>query len=193
MRNAKVDKTYLYVANTTFANNSAGSLGSAINLYGTAAYKVDATVVSCTATGNVSTSETNKGAFCCETAGTTMNMYNTIAAGNITGDGVACDTNNKAGAMTMKSSFIGADYYGADGAVATVTPAFDYKTMLSAVSNGVVKLVGNASTNPAFSNGMTATELKALAAGNMTADILAKDQNGNARTDAAKIAGACVK
>mgnify|MGYP002517751153 CR=1 FL=1 len=63
--------------------------------------------------------------------------------------------------------------------MATVTPAFDYKTMLSAVSNGVVKLVGNASTNPAFSNGMTATELKALAAGNMTADILAKDQNGN--------------
>lgn len=193
MRNAKVDKTYLYVANTTFANNSAGSLGSAINLYGTAVYKVDATVVSCTATGNVSTNETNKGAFCCETAGTTMNMYNTIAAGNITGAGVACDTNNKAGAMTMKSSFIGADYYGADGAVATVTPAFDYKTMLSAVSNGVVKLVGNASTNPAFSNGMTATDLKALASGNMTADILAKDQNGNARTDAAKIAGACVK
>jgi hypothetical protein len=193
MRNAKVDKTYLYVANTTFANNYAGSLGSAINLYGTAAYKVDATVVSCTATGNVSTNETNKGTFCCETVGTTMNMYNTIAAGNITGTGVACDTNNKAGAMTMKSSFIGADYYGADGTVATVTPAFDYKTMLSAVSNGVVKLVGNASTNPAFSNGMTATELKALAAGNMTADILAKDQNGNARTDAAKIAGACVK
>ena len=122
-----------------------------------------------------------------------MNMYNTIAAGNITGTGVACDTNNKAGAMTMKSSFIGADYYGADGTVATVTPAFDYKTMLSAVSNGVVKLVGDASTNPAFSNGMTATELKALASGNMTADILAKDQKGNARNDANKIAGACVK
>jgi hypothetical protein len=193
MRNAKVDKTYLYVANTTFANNYAGSLGSAINLYGTAAYKVDATVVSCTATGNVSTNETNKGTFCCETVGTTMNMYNTIAAGNITGTGVACDTNNKAGAMTMKSSFIGADYYGADGTVATVTPVFDYKTMLSAVSNGVVKLAGDASTNPAFSNGMTATDLKALASGNMTADILAKDQKGNARNDANKIAGACVK
>ena len=40
---------------------------------------------------------------------------------------------------------------------------------------------------------MTATGLKALAAGSMTADILAKDQNGNARTDTDKIIGACVK
>jgi hypothetical protein len=40
---------------------------------------------------------------------------------------------------------------------------------------------------------MTATELKALAAGNMTADILAKDQKGNARTDSDKVIGACVK
>ena len=193
MRNGKVDQTNLYVANCTFANNQAGSLGSAINLYGTAAYKVNATVVSCTATGNISTSETNFGAFCCETVGTTMNLYNTVAAGNMTGEGVACDLNNKKGTMAVKSTFAGATYYGADGAEATVTPAFDYTTMLSAVNNGVVKLTGSASTNPAFSNGMTATELKALAAGNMTADILAKDQNGNARTDAAKIAGACVK
>ena len=193
MRNNKVDKTYLYVANTTFANNYAGSLGSAINLHSTAAYKVDATVVSCTATGNVSTNETNKGTFCCETVGATMNMYNTIAAGNMTGAGVEADTNNKAGVMNIKNSIIGADYYGADGSVAAVNPTFDYKTMLSAVNNGVVKLVGNASTNPAFSNGMTATDLKKLAAGNMTADILAKDQKGNARSDSDKVIGACVK
>lgn len=193
MRNAKVDQTNLYVANCTFANNQAGSLGSAINLYGTAAYKVNATVVSCTATGNISTNETNYGAFCCETVGTTMNVYNTISAGNMTGAGVACDFNNKKGTMALKSTFAGATYYGAEGTEVAVTPAFDYTTMLSAVNNGVVKLAGSASTNPAFSNGMTATDLKALASGNMTADILAKDQNGNARTDAAKIAGACVK
>ena len=193
MRNAKIDKTNLYVANCTFANNQAGSLGSAINLYGTAACTVDATVVSCTATGNISTSETNLGTFCCETKGTTMNIYNTIAAGNMTAAGLAADTNNKAGAMTIKNSLIGASYYGADAAVATVTPAFDYATMLSAYSDGVVKLVGDASSNPAFGNGMTATDLKALAHGTMTADVLAKDQKGNARTDSDKVIGACVK
>lgn len=193
MRNAKVANINLYVANCTFANNQAGSLGTAINLYGTASCKVNATVASCTATGNISTSETNLGAFCCETAGTTMNIYNTISAGNLTSAGVSANTNNKAGAMTIKNSLIGADYYGADGTVATVTPAFDYTTMLSAYSNGVVKLLGTAATNPAFGNGMTATDLKALASGNMTADILAKDQNGNARTDTDKIIGACVK
>lgn len=193
MRNAKVDKTYLYVANCTFANNWAGSLGSAINLYGTAAYTVDADVVSCTATGNVSTNETNLGAFCCETKGTTMNIYNTISSGNLTGAGSAADTNNKAGVMTIKNSIIGADYYGADAAVATVSPVFDYATMLSTFNGGVVKLVGNASSNPAFGNGMTATDLKALANGNMTADILAKDQLGNARNDSDKIIGAVVK
>ena len=193
MRNAKIDHIDLYVANCTFANNQAGSLGSAINLYGTAACKVNATVVSCTATGNISTSETNLGAFCCETVGTTMNICNTISSGNMTAAGLVADTNNKAGTMTIKNSLIGADYYGADAAVATVTPAFDYKTMLSAYADGVVKLVGTAATNPAFGNGMTATDLKKLAAGTMTADVLAKDQKGNARTDSDKVIGACVK
>ena len=193
MRNAKIDHIDLYVANCTFANNQAGSLGSAINLYGTKDYKVNATVVSCTATGNISTNETNKGAFCCETAGTTMNIYNTIAAGNLTAAGAAVDVNNKAGVMNIKNSLIGAAYYGAAGAVTTVNPAFDYKTMLSAYADGVVKLVGNASSNPAFGNGMTATDLKKLAAGTMTADVLGKDQKGNARTDADKVIGACVK
>ena len=193
MRNAKIDNTNLYVANCTFANNQAGSLGAAINLYGTAACKVNATVVSCTATGNISTSETNLGTFCCETKGTTMNIYNTLSSGNLTGAGAAADVNNKAGTMTIKNSLIGASYYGADAAVATVTPAFDYTTMLAAYSDGVVKLVGDASTNPAFGNGMTATDLKKLAAGTMTADVLAKDQKGNARTDSDKVIGACVK
>lgn len=193
MRNAKIGQTNLYVANCTFAGNQAGSLGTAINLYGTASYKVNATVVSCTATANTSTSESNMGAFCCETAGTTMNIYNTISAGNATAEGAACDVYKKAGAMNIYSSLIGSKYYDADAAEATVTPAFDFATMLAAPANRVVKLVGTASTNPAFGNGMTATALKALAEGSMTADILAKDQNGNARTDADKIVGACVK
>ena len=193
MRNAKIDQTNLYVANCTFANNQAGSLGAAINLNGTAAYKVNATVVSCTATGNISTSETNLGTFCCETVGTTMNIYNTISAGNITGAGAEADVFKKAGAMNIYSSLVGAKYYGADGVEATVTPAFDFATMLGKLEGGLVKLVGNASSNPAFTSGMTATDLKKLAAGSMTADILGKDQKGNARTDSDKVVGACVK
>ena len=189
MRNAKVPQTDLYVANCTFVKNQAGSLGTAINLNGTAAYKVNGTVVSCTATGNTSTSESNYGTFCCETAGTTMNVYNTISAGNKTAGGVACDTNNKAGVMNIKNSLIGAKYFGTEGTEATVTPVFDFETMLTAEG----RLTGNASSNPAFGNGMTATALKSLASGNMTADILSKDLNGNARTDSDKIIGAYVK
>jgi len=195
MRNAKVDQINLYVANCTFADNQSGHTGSAINLYGTAAFKVEATVVSCTAVGNTSTNTAaNKiGAFCCETAGTTMNIYNSIASGNLTNEGNACDVNNVAGVMAIKSSFIGSDYYGAEGTLETVSPAFDYKTMLGAFDGAVVKLTGTAATNPAFSYGMTAAELKKLSSGNMTSDILAKDQKGNARTDSDKIAGSYVK
>ena len=65
--------------------------------------------------------------------------------------------------------------------------------MLSALNDGVMKLVGAASSNPAFGNGMTATDLKKLANGNMSADVLAKDQKGNARSDSDKIMGAFVK
>ena len=122
-----------------------------------------------------------------------MNIYNTISAGNITGAGAEADVFKKAGTMNIYSSLVGAKYYGADGAEAAVTPAFDFATMLGKLEGGLVKLAGNASTNPAFGNGMTATDLKKLAAGSMTADILGKDQNGNARTDTDKIIGACVK
>lgn len=197
-RNNQAKDVYLLCANTTFVGNSCGSVGSAINLYGAAAKKTVADVVSCTITGNISKHETNFAALCCETAGTTMNVYNTICAGNKTASGAVCDAFNKAGTMTHKYSFVGADYYGADAAVATVTPAFDFATMLGQLAdNGgdtkTIKLVGNASSNPAFGNGMAVADLKALANGSVSADALAKDQTGAARTDADKIVGACVK
>ena len=62
--------------------------------------------------------------------------------------------------------------------------------MLAAYSNGVMKLVGAASANPAVGNGMPVADLKALANDNVSADVLGKDQNGTARTGA--VAGACV-
>ena len=62
--------------------------------------------------------------------------------------------------------------------------------MVGAYSNGVMKLVGAASANPAVGNGMPVTDLKALANDNVSADVLGKDQNGTARTGS--MAGACV-
>ena len=80
------------------------------------------------------------------------------------------------------------------GAVTAVTPAFDFATMLGSLgTDGTIKLVGDASTNPAFGNGMTATALKALANDYISADVLGKDQVGTTRNDTDKIVGACVK
>ena len=170
-------------------SKSAGSTGSAITLYGAATKKIIANIVSCTVTGNTSRSTTNKGAFTCETAGNTFNFYNTIAVGNNTSGGDACDVylKNTAAKASYKSSFIGSQYYGADGVASAST--FDYTTMLGEFSNGVCTLL-LPSDNPAFTGGMTADALKALATGSMTAEILGKDQSGNSRTGTA--AGAYV-
>lgn len=199
LRNNGTDhEAYLACVNSTITGNASGSLGSAVNLYGAAAKKSVADIISCTIIDNLSKHETNKGALCCETAGTTMNVYNTLVAGNHTAENVACDFFNKAGTMTHKYTLAGGEYYGADGAAATVTPAFDVNTMIGSLAdNGgktkTMKLSGNASSNPAFGNGMAVADLKALAKDHATAEILAKDQIGTDRTDTDKVIGACAK
>lgn len=189
IRNNTSGNIHLTCVNSTFVGNSAGSTGSAIVLYGNANNKVIGDIISCTASGNISRHETNKGAFTCETAGNTFNFYNTIAVGNNTSGGEACDVylKNAAAVASYKSSFIGSQYYGADGVASAST--LNYTTMLGAFSNGVCPLL-MPSDNPAFTGGMTADALMALAAGSMTAEILGKDQSGNSRTGTA--AGAYV-
>ena len=189
IRNNNSQDMYLYCVNSTFARNSAGSTGSAITLYGAATKKIIANIISCTVTGNTSRSATNKGAFTCETAGNTFNFYNTIAVGNNTSGGEACDVylKNTAANASYKSSFIGSEYYDADGVASAST--FDYTNMLGAFRDGVCPLL-MPSDNPAFTGGMTADALKALAAGSMSGEILGKDQSGNSRTGTA--AGAYV-
>lgn len=193
LRSNNAAGAYGYVANCTFSGNNVGGYGSGVDVYGAAGKPAILDLVSCTVAGNAGTA-----AVCCETADAVANVYNCIISGNTNVAGTAAaDLYVKTGAsncaINCKYTIVGADYYGADGAVATVTPTFDYATMLAALNDGVVKLVGNASSNPAFGNGMTATDLKKLANGNMTADVLAKDQKGNARTDSDKVIGACVK
>ena len=193
LRSNNAAGAYGYVANCTFSGNNVGGYGSGIDVYGAAGKPAVLDLVSCTVAGNI-----GNGAVCCETADAVANVYNCIIAGNTNAaKDKATDLYAKAGAancaVNCKYTIAGADYYGADGAVAAVTPAFDYTTMLSALNDGVMKLVGAASSNPAFGNGMTATDLKKLANGNMSADVLAKDQKGNARSDSDKIMGAFVK
>lgn len=181
--------------NSTFANNNVTGLGSAINQYGAAGKPTTVNLVSCTVTGNASTTA-GSGALSQETAGNTLYVYNSIVAGNKEKENTECNISEKSGVTpvrTIKYTLAGADYYGAAGSVAAVNPAFDYSTMLGTLgSDGTIRLVGNASTNPAFGNGMAVADLKALANAQVSADVLTKDQTGAARTDADKIIGACV-
>ncbi len=184
--------------NTTFAGNKAKSWGGAINLYGAAAKKTYVDLISCTVTGNHAKNASYPGGVTLETAGTTLNTYNCIIAGNtVEGQDGYTDVKIKDGItanVSHKATFAGSAYYNASGSEAAVSPAFDVDTMLGdlveAEGTRVCKLLGNENTNPAFGNGMTASELEALASGELSAAVLAADQTGAPRTG--KITGACV-
>ena len=66
--------------------------------------------------------------------------------------------------------------------------AFDYTTMLGALTEDGVCPLLLPESNPAFTSGMTAAELSALASTNVPATVLMKDQLGNERTG--KVIGA---
>jgi hypothetical protein len=144
-------------------------------------------VIGCTVVNNNSTGTS---AIYSETAGAHSNIYNSIVSGNTNGDAGA---KANAGTIAYYNSIIGSDFY-AENAVQTVTPVWDVTTMISVLGNDCTcKLVGDASSNPAFGNGMTVAALSALATDVLPASVLTVDQLGNARTDADKIIGACVK
>ncbi len=186
VRNNAAGAFNAYAVNTTFEGNEAKQ-GTAINVYGAAAKPVTMNVIGCTVVNNNSTSTS---AIYSETAGAHSNIYNSIVSGNTNGDaGAKAD----AGTIAYYNSIIGSDFY-AENAVQTVTPVWDVTTMISVLGNdGTCKLVGDASSNPAFGNGMTVAALSALATDVLPASVLTVDQLGNARTDADKIIGACVK
>ncbi len=196
-RNAVTNDVRVTCVNTTFSGNQ-GTAGGAFEMYtANENTKIVSTLISCTITNNTNTN----GAVCLENKGITLKTYNTIVSGNSTSD-VAIGT-TAAPSPTGTSAFhynslIGTKFYDAANTMQTVTPTFDPATMLSALAdNGgstqTCKLVGGSATNPAFGNGMTQTALKAMATTDISADILGVDQTGTARTDAAKIIGACVK
>ncbi len=192
--------------NCTFSGNTGGTEGGSAICIAEDTTPLNVDVISCTFTGNDSKRQENDkmGAIYVQSGKkTTLNIYNSIVSGNThkggTEDEKVADVILVSGATTVpvyKSSIIGDKYYNAAGAETTVTPAFAYATMLSAAAKVgdtyVCKLVGNASSNPAFGNGATLAELGALATETVTADVLKKDQTGAARTDADKVIGAYV-
>ncbi len=178
----------LNVVNCTFNNNTANNVGCAVNMY----KNITANLISNTIVGNVCNytgDAARAGAVCLEAAPLTVNAYNNIIAGNLRSfDGANEDIKVKAGTITNKYSFVGSVCYGADGVEKTVTPAFDYKTMVGTFKDGVMKLIGT--DNPALTNGMPLSKLKGLANSTVTENVLGKDQLGASRDGA--VAGACI-
>lgn len=200
-RNNQSGDVNVTCANSTFAANRSGSYGGAIALYGAAAKKVNVSLVSCTLTGNDDTHATALGGGVgLETAGLSLTTANSIISGN-TANAAVSDVFVKSGitaAVKHQNSIVGDKFYDASGAEQSTSPVFTASTMLAELAdNGgatkTCKLIGNASTNFAFGNGMTVAALKALASDDISADVLGSDQTGAVRSDTDRMIGACVK
>ncbi len=188
--------------NCTFSGNNGGTEGGSAICLAEDNTPLNVDIISCTITANadVRTSDDKKAAIFVQSGkNTVLNIYNSVVSGNTHKETEAADVfvvKDGTTVPVVKSSIVGDKYYDATGAEKAVTPVFDYKTMLSAAAKVgdtyVCKLVGNASTNPAFGNGSAVEELAALANGSVTADVLKKDQTGAARNNTDKVIGAVV-
>ncbi len=200
-RNNQTGDLNVTCVNSTFAANQSGSYGGAIAMYGAATKKVNVSLISCTLTANKDThASALGGGVGLETAGLSLTTANSIVSGNTAND-AASDVFVKAGITAVvehRNSIVGDKFYDASGTEQTTTPVFTASTMLAELAdNGgptkTCKLIGNASTNFAFGNGMTVAALKALASADIAADVLGADQTGATRSDTDRIIGACVK
>ncbi len=185
--------------NTTFAGNMA-NYGAAVGWSANGAgAKMVSNIIGCTIANNKNSNTSgNLGALFYEGNGNayddlTINIYNSVISGNVNGtDAGDIWSKNTASKAKYYSSILGDKYYNAAGTETTVTPAFDFASMLGSLeaigSTWGCKLV--AGSNPAVSNGSTAAELEALADETVTAEILKADQTGAARTG--RVMGAIV-
>lgn len=153
--------TTVNIVNSTFCGNNASREG------GVFAYvNVTMNLVSNTFKGNSGWAVNNYNSGC------TVNSWNNIIDG-------AKLTN---GTIPHKYSIVGTTYYNADGATAEVTPAWNVSTMLGALTTDGVCPLLLPNENPAYTYGMSSTQLQALANDYVSADVLSKDQLGNSRT-----------
>lgn len=170
--------------NCTFDGNFGGN-GAAVALYGTSALPSELTMISCTVTNNES-AFTGGGVEAGDY--TTLNMYNSIVAGNRDAEGYPdiVITSSNAGTSDLPAVLSycidGSAVYGKDKA-AVSGAVFDFETMLSSISDGVRALSGD--NNPALSYGMPVDELASIVTGmspEVDPEILVSDQKGNDRT-----------
>ncbi len=153
--------TTVNIVNSTFSGNTATREG------GLLAYEnVTMNLISNTFKGNAGLAVNNYNSAC------TVNSYNNIIDG----------TQLTNGTILHKYSIVGTTYYDADGKTAVVTPAWNAETMLGALTTDGVCPLLLPDANPAFTYGMSSTQLQALAGNYVSASVLGKDQLGNDRT-----------
>ena len=185
------ENSFSVIVNTTFYGTDAGN--APIAIYGEGVTDTEAYIISCTVTGNKSSSPD----VCSGIAqvSSKVKVYNSIVSGNKGGhDGiwaVKSSMNELIDQRTETVSYsINAEKVFGDDVVMSGL-LFDPEKMLGKASNGVVPLIG--SGNPALTNGMTADQLKSIKSGRepeIDETEVVKDQKGNPRTG--KVMGAYV-
>ena len=171
--------------NCTFADNKSGS-GGAVAVYGTTspASAAHATFISCTIKGNTAT---KGGGIWMNNQTCTATLHNCIISGNSTDieyGGAAVATESQ---VTKGLGIYGSALLNAEGTTVSGW-SFDAASMLDKLDywyNSLTKSFGlvAGATNPAIDQGMSASELSALATElDLDSDLTAKDQNGQERT-----------
>ena len=148
--------------NNTFSGNTAAREGAVF------AYKTGDVVnlVSNTITGN-------KG-FAVNVHTASVNSYNNIISGNT-------DNKDVNGTVSHKCSIVGTSYFDAEGLKASLTPEWNVSTMLGSLNSDGVCLLLLPEANPAYTYGMSSSQLQTLANDYISAEVLSKDQLGNSR------------
>lgn len=171
--------------NCTFADNKSGS-GGAIASYGTSAVGANAKLISCTITRNTA----NKGGgIWMNNATPTAALYNCILSGNSTDIEYGGTVQAQESQVSKQTSIIGSALLNADGASVSGW-SFDSASMLGTLgywNGGLTQSLPlvEGSSNPAVNQGMSASQLEALAAEftNVDAALIVKDQNGQTRAN----------
>lgn len=167
------------IVNSTFYGNSGGH-GAGISMYGASGKTSKLDVINSTISAN--NAFNNGGGLEVANAFATVNVYNSILSGNS-----ATLNNDLHGTAKFYNSIYTSKVYNADGNESSGF-IFDYATMLGTLANNggqteTCQLLGGTS-NPAFTEGMTSTELEILGTNYVPVigpDIIGKDQIGSPR------------
>ena len=186
--NAKNTNPTVTITNSSFVNNKSIGNTGALWLRGDNG-KITCNCVNNTFSGNTASRE---GAIFAYQTANAVNLVSNTFTGNqghainigtasvLSYNNIISGTIN--GTVTHKCSIVGTTYYDADGKTAVVTPAWNAETMLGALTTDGVCPLLLPDANPAFTYGMSSTQLQALANDYVSADVLSKDQLGNTRT-----------